>query len=232
MKSLLALGVVAFLGVWPAFGQFGARNGALGGAFASRGRSRPLGGIPGPEVTTGLNPRGSFAGRGNFRGGSSRRGAIGFPYAYSIWVPDSFDYSAYLNPYGAAYYDPGYGAPAPPPPGYISPPPAPQQPVIINQYFSSPPPAQQQTTPGPSASASNTSDEKPGDLLATPQNYYLIAFKNNSVYPAIAYWVEDKTLHYVTTQNTHNQASLDLVDIGRSKALNRDRDVPFSLNAQ
>jgi hypothetical protein len=237
MKTLLALGVVAFLATVPAFAQFGARSGALGGSNAAlRGMSRPLGGIPGPAVTTGLTPRGNFigrnSGRGNLGSGGLRRPGLGYPYAYSIWVPDSFDY-AYQNPYGGAYYDPGYGgygAPPPPPaPAYAPPPAAPQQPVIINQYFSSPPPGQQN---GPQPSAANTGDDRPGDLLATPQNYYLIAFKNHSVYPALAYWVEDKTLHYVTTQNTHNQASLDLIDIARSMSLNQDRDVPFSVTAR
>lgn len=223
MKSLLAFGVTVLVVATPAFAQFGARSGALGGAFASQGISRPLGGIPGPGVTTGLNSRGSFVGRGPVRGGQ-RRAVVGYPYAYSIWVPDSFDYQAYQNPYGAGYYDPGYNAPPPPPPAqpYAA---APQQPVIINQYFNTP-------APQAASSASNTSDVKPGDLLDTPQNYYLIAFKDHSVQPALAYWVEDKTLHYVTMQNTHNQASLDLIDVAQSKSLNRDRDVPFSISPQ
>jgi hypothetical protein len=228
MKTLLAFAVAALVVAAPVSAQFGARSGALGGAFASQGMSRPLGGIAGPGVTTGLNSRGNFVGRSPVRGGP-RRGAIGYPYAYSIWVPDSFDALAYQNPYGAAYYDPGYAAPPPPAAPVYSAPPVPQQPVIINQYFNSPPPGQ--TTP-PAAATGNTSDDKPGDLLATPQNYYLIAFKNHSVYSALAYWVEDKTLHYVTTQNTHNQASLDLIDIPRSKMLNQDRDVPFSITGR
>ena len=38
---------------------------------------------------------------------------------------------------------------------------------------------------------------------------YLIAYKDHSVYSALAYWVEDHTLNYVTTQNTHNQADVN-----------------------
>jgi hypothetical protein len=45
----------------------------------------------------------------------------------------------------------------------------------------------------------------------------------------VAYWIEDKTLHYVTPQNTHNQVSLDLVDLDFTKKLNLNRDVPFTL---
>ena len=52
------------------------------------------------------------------------------------------------------------------------------------------------------------------------------------IYSALAYWVEDKTLHYVTTQNTHNQASLDLIDLTLTKNLNQANDVPFSIPGQ
>jgi hypothetical protein len=41
--------------------------------------------------------------------------------------------------------------------------------------------------------------------------------------------VEDKTLNYVTAGNTHNQASLDLIDMDLTKTLNQARGVPFSI---
>ena len=63
------------------------------------------------------------------------------------------------------------------------------------------------------------------------ENYYLIAYKDHSVYAVLAYWLEDKTLHYVTTHNVHNQASLDLIDLDLTKSLNQARDVPFTLAA-
>jgi hypothetical protein len=69
-------------------------------------------------------------------------------------------------------------------------------------------------------------------VIGTPRSYYLIAYRNHAVYSAIAYWVEDKTLHYVTTQNTHNQASLDLIDLELTKSLNQAHDVPFSIPGQ
>jgi len=58
---------------------------------------------------------------------------------------------------------------------------------------------------------------------------YLIAFKDHTIYAALAYWVEEGTLHYVTNQNTHNQVSLDLVDRELSERLNRERSVDFRL---
>ena len=68
-----------------------------------------------------------------------------------------------------------------------------------------------------------------GDPLAPPENYYLIAYRNRSIYAALAWWVEGDTLHYVTTQNTHNQASLDFIDMEKTRALNQDRNIPFSI---
>ena len=70
---------------------------------------------------------------------------------------------------------------------------------------------------------------QPGDPLVEPASYYLISYKDHSVYPALAYWIEGDTLHYVTTQNTHNQASLSLIDIDQTYKLNADRSVPFTV---
>jgi hypothetical protein len=101
------------------------------------------------------------------------------------------------------------------------------QPVVINQYFvtkgSSVP---DQPEPAPAVGEQPT---QPGDPLVEPASYYLIAYKDHAVYSALTYWVEGDTLHYVTTQNTHNQASLSLIDIDQSYKLNSDRSVPFSI---
>lgn len=66
----------------------------------------------------------------------------------------------------------------------------------------------------------NASSESPG---------YLIAFKDHTIYAAVAYWVEGDTLHYITSGNTHNQVSLDLVDRDLSARLNGERGVDFLL---
>jgi hypothetical protein len=190
------------------------RTGALGGPLAANGAmSHPLGGFP------------STVSR-NFRGvakpAAPRVYPYGvYPYGYAWYVPG---YSAGYSAWGDDSY---YGAAAPP--QAPDAPSAPLQPVIINQYFG----AQEhpEAEPVPQAAAS----ELPltaGDPIGTPQNYYLIAYRNHAVYSALAYWVEDKTLHYVTTQNTHNQASLDLIDVDLTKSLNRSRDVPFSIPGQ
>ena len=221
MKSLFVFVLPVFLTAFyvaPAAAQFGARSGALGGGFASRGMSRPLGGIP--PGFTGLETNRRFSNRNS--GGGPRRQFSGYPFAYSVWVPDYFDYLDYQNQYAAPYGPPPASAgPAPP-----------QQPVIINQYFGAqapPEPSAPPANPNTNTNTNATTTPAPGDVIGSPQNYYLIAYKNHAIYAALAYWVEDNTLHYVTTQNTHNQASLDLIDITFSKSLNQDRDVPFSI---
>ncbi len=190
--ALISAGLVS---VVPAAAQYSMRTGSLGGPSAARASSRPLGGF-GPGYSA-LNRYSSRTYRGPL---------YGYPYAYSVWVPDYYDYLGYQSQYAGPY---------PVPPDPYAPPPAgaTQQPVIINQYFGGPPPAQ--TNAQQQGFAPDTGDpgvQASGGPIGPAQNYYLIAYKNHEVYSALAYWVEDKTLHYVTTQNTHNQAALDLID--------------------
>ena len=70
---------------------------------------------------------------------------------------------------------------------------------------------------------------QPEAPVAEESPTFLIAFKDHTIYAAIAYWVEGDTLHYVTNQSTHNQVSLDLVDRELSDRLNRERQVDFRL---
>ena len=58
---------------------------------------------------------------------------------------------------------------------------------------------------------------------------YLVALKDQTVIPALAYWVEGDTLRYVTRQHSMNLISLDLVDRQFSSKLNRERNVEFKL---
>jgi hypothetical protein len=55
--------------------------------------------------------------------------------------------------------------------------------------------------------------------------------KDHTIFPAVAYWVEDNTLNYITTQGVHNSASLDGVDRDFSKLLNSQRHIDFALPA-
>lgn len=60
---------------------------------------------------------------------------------------------------------------------------------------------------------------------------YLLAFTDHTIRAAAAYWVDGKTLHYVTLEKEQKQAPLDTVDRDLSLQLNRERRVPFSLPA-
>ena len=145
--------------------------------------------------------------------------------------------------YGAGYYD--YDAPPAPMAGYVQPgypgtgyDQVPQPPVvIINQYFKPdianpvmhdyssaplPEPAPQTANPGDPAAntAANTNDQ---------QVMFLIAMKDHTIFPAIAYWVEGDTLNYITVQGAKNSVSLGLVDRDFSKQINSERKVEFGL---
>jgi hypothetical protein len=69
--------------------------------------------------------------------------------------------------------------------------------------------------------------EEPGKAADSP--HYLLAFKDHSIYSAVAYWADGDTLHYFTTGNTHNQASLSLIDRELTERLNRELGIDFTL---
>jgi hypothetical protein len=58
---------------------------------------------------------------------------------------------------------------------------------------------------------------------------FFIALKDGWVTGAVAYWIREETLHYITFQGSHNMVSLDLVDRQRSARLNEGGRVPFIL---
>ena len=58
---------------------------------------------------------------------------------------------------------------------------------------------------------------------------YLLAFKDHTIYSAVAYWADGDTLHYFTNGNTHNQVSLSLVDRPLTERLNKELGTDFSL---
>ena len=87
---------------------------------------------------------------------------------------------------------------------------------------------------------SNTPLPPPGVVQYPPQpqppddqpTVYLIAMKDHTIFPAVAYWVEGDVLNYVTAQGTSvNRVSLGLVDRDFSQQLNDQRSVPFKLPA-
>jgi hypothetical protein len=68
---------------------------------------------------------------------------------------------------------------------------------------------------------------------ADPQpTIYLLAFKDHNIVPALGFWLEGNTLHYVSVEHSMNQASLDLIDRDLSQRLNDERGVDFKLPKQ
>jgi hypothetical protein len=104
--------------------------------------------------------------------------------------------------------------------------------VIVNQYFGGPP-AMAGPPPPPAAGDSNfhlyQSPTSGGEVPTNEAPYYLIAFKDHTIYSAIAYYVDGQTLHYFTEGNVHNQVSLALVDRQLTEQLNRERNVSVRL---
>jgi hypothetical protein len=98
----------------------------------------------------------------------------------------------------------------------------PAQSVI--QYFGSDD-AQDPSTP---TAADDLQPMEEPDSTAEP-SHYLIAFKDHTIYSAVAYWVDGDTLHYFTSANTHNQASVSLVDRDLTERLNKESGLDVKL---
>lgn len=157
-----------------------------------------------------------------------RSNVIAVPYAYPVYV------GGYGYGYGYGYSDDPNAAAAPAPAQQqpnvtVVYPPETARPVIINlgagdgQYA----PAGQQP------SVYQPAERQPADNSAAEAEpvRYLIAFKDHTIYSAIAYWVDGDTLHYFTSGNTHNQVSLSLIDRDLTARLNRESGVEVKLPA-
>lgn len=156
-----------------------------------------------------------------------------YPVFFTGFYPDPF-YSGYATgptpgDYGpgAGYYggDPSQGAQAYGPQGYGAGygPQAGYPPVIVNPNYA---PETGNPVTHVYMPLSNGQD---ADQANAPAVIFLIAMKDHTIYPAIAYWVEDDTLNYITEQGVRNRVSLDLVDRNFSTQLNKERNIDFGL---
>ena len=187
------------------------------------------------------NPNRGFVGGGFVGGGSVNKGFVGgfnngfagrrsrttiisVPYLVPVY---GGGYGYGYGP-GAGYYDNGYPPDQAPPsqPNIVVVYP-PQAPAVVGAPgpvpYAALPPTQEgppeQTTP-----AAATTDQS-----TTEASHFLIAFKDHTVYSAVAYWVEGDTLHYFTTPSTHNQVSLSLIDKDLTQRLNREAGINMQL---
>ena len=175
-----------------------------------------ISGRPIPGVTgNGNGGRG-----GGYRGGG---GAVYVPYAYPVaypvyvqdqYPPQQLQQQVYAQPSPSVIINNNYM------PETASKP-------VIREYSaeSLPQPLGQQKQ-----SQSTAEDTEPtGEAKPV---VYLLAMKDGSIYSAVAYWIEDSTLHYITPRHDHNRASLDLVDREITDQVNRERKVPFRLSSR
>ena len=117
----------------------------------------------------------------------------------------------YVGGYGYGY---GYEVP-PAPRGAATT--QPQQPNVIVVY---PPSPQYHYAPPQSNIVEVPREQLEAREEKVEPSHYLIAFKDRSIYSAVAYWVDGDTIHYFTAGNTHNQASVSLIDRALTRRLN------------
>ena len=241
MRVLLRIALCACLAAAVVTAQRGGGGGARGGGgggFHGGGGNFHGGGVVGGlhggggnfhggGVVGGLHGGGGF-GHGGGSGFSGFRGRFGFrsygyggyyggwplwDFGYSYW-PGYYDY-----PYSSNAYDPyGYG--------YN---PSPNVTVVY--------PSQAQTAPStvyveranPVVREYDQYGQEVKPSSSSGEPIYLLAFADHVIRAAAAYWVDGKTLHYVTLEREHKQAPLDTVDRNFSLQLNRERHVAFSL---
>ena len=179
---------------------------SFGNAAFPSGAGFPRLVIPGAVTDPTFLPRrgvvGGFGRNNNGRFGNRDNNAVVVPYAVPVYVGGFYD-NPYLGDGGA--------------------PPAPQQPNVVVVY---PPVQQPYMLPPDGYAAAPRSDgaTQPASAEPAPQesDHYLIAFKDHTIYSAVAFWVEGDTLHYFTSGNTHNQVSLSMVDKPLTERLNRE----------
>jgi hypothetical protein len=168
----------------------------------------------------GFRSSGGF-GHSGFRGGLGYRG-----YGYGGYYGGFYGYPYFGFSYWPGYYDYGYS------------------PYVYYPYSYDPSPNTTVIYPAPAQAAPST--ERANPVIEEYDQYgqeikpstggggapiYLLAFTDHAIHAAEAYWVDGKTLHYVTLEHEQKQAPLDTVDRALSQQLNRERRVPFSLPA-
>jgi len=190
---------------------------AGGGVAQARGYARGGYGFHGGYRGYGVH-RGYGFHHGSFGYGYNAfygRRAFGFRYGYPFFTGS---YYVPFAPFPSDYSD-YYPYPAAPAVTVVYPPPPPQSyaPVVITQQI--PPPAPPVVR--------EYRVYRPAEPESRPA-LYLIAFNDGVIRAAVAYWIDRQTLHYVTREREHRQATLESVDRSFTQRLNRERGMTFS----
>jgi len=188
-----------------------------------------------------LSAFGQHRGSGAPRSYPSRPGATYRGGAVYVPVPVPVG-GAYLGGYPVAPlpYDPGYAGYDPSLAYGYGPAPA----VVVNPNF------QPDAVNPVVRDYSNLTDQPPNVTQLSPQaprnvqsldspqlrddqpTIFLIAMKDHTIYPVIAYWVEKDMLKYVTVETVVKSVPLDQVDRDLSIQLNQQRNLDFRLPAR
>jgi hypothetical protein len=215
-------------------------RGGMGGGFGGGGmRGGMGGGFGGGGMRGGM--RGGFGGggfRGGFGGGGFRGGFGGFNRGFGF-RGNRFFFNrgfGFRGPFigagywgwpgwgwgvgwGGGYWPDGYGSSPNVTVVYASPQPA-AAPVYVEQGS---PVIREYDEYGQPVGPSRGLGASAGSPI------YLIALKDHTIYPAVAYSVQVDTLLFVTIWNEQKRAPLNLIDRGLSIQLNRERHVNFQL---
>ena len=152
-------------------------------------------------------------------GNRGSRGSGGYVYAYPVYVGGGYDYSMLPQENAAPVVQ------QPAPNVTIIMPPQQAAPVMIQAG----PDGEYTTTRQTPVYEAPRRREPAAETETAEPTKYLLAFKDHTIYSAVAYWVDGDTLHYFTNGNTHNQASLSLIDRGLTDRLNREMGIDFHL---
>lgn len=190
----------------------GYRGGVYGGGFHGYNGFRGYNGFYGNRAYFGIG----FGGYG----WSGYGWGYGYPY---------YSYPYYSYPYVGGYwpgysdiypYDYGYGA------GYASP----ASTVVIAPQQTAPPVYYVERANPVSHDYDQYGQEVKGSASGAKSSpIYLFAFQDRNIRAAASYWVDGRTLHYVTLQHEERQASLDSLDRALTLQLNRERQVTVQL---
>ena len=222
-------------------GAMAQRGGGGGGARGGGGGFRGGGSFGGGGFHSGFGTGGFRGGfnTGGFRGGfGSNR--VGFTTGFRSGYYGGYGFGGYYGgyPYVAGYgYWPGYyGYAEPWSDGYYGAPAVyntePAYPTSSNVIIY---PSQAQQGPPERVSPVTHEYDEYGQETHNPQPpanaspIYLVALKDQTINAAAAYWVQGRTLHYVTLQHEEKQVSLDSIDRELTLQLNRERRVPIQL---